>query len=457
MNLEGINRVFMLGIGGIGMSAMARYFHTKGMKVAGYDQTKTKLTKELEKEGMSVIYQADISQIPWKPDLVAYTPAIPKQNEIFQHFYENETPMKKRAELLGDITSGKFTISVAGTHGKTTISALISYVLKEHGINCTAFVGGIMKNYDSNFIAGDDQIFVVEADEYDRSFLTLQPDIAIVSALDADHLDIYKSEDALRASFSAFVENIKPAGILICKAGLPLNPVLHEVTKLTYDARDPSADYFSTHVEMQEGKTTFLIHYEKHFSNRIQISLPGIYNVENSLAALLVGRRLGLKFTEMSKTMATFRGIRRRFDIIVNKPGLLVINDYAHHPKEIEALIKTTKGLYPNRKISILFQPHLFSRTRDLYVAFAKALSLADQVILLPIYPAREEAIQGISSKIIMNEIKIASKMLVEKSKILDTLIIGEIDILLIVGAGDVDDLVYRISQKLIEHKHKGE
>ncbi len=455
MDLKKIHRIFMLGIGGIGMSALARYFLSKGLQVSGYDQNPSKITDSLMEEGVSIQFQADIAQIPWQADLVVYTPAIPEENLLFQYFLNAHTLMKKRAVMLGEISRGKFTIAVAGSHGKTSVSAMITYLLRQHGIKCTALIGGIMKNYKSNFVAGDDQIFVVEADEYDRSFLALEPDIAIITAIDADHLDVYKSEKALHYSFSEFLGKMKPGGILISKQGLKLDAGEKGIKHQTYAIENPSADYSASDLVLQSGKTSYYINYKGKRLSRVQTSLSGKYNVENTMAAIVSAQHTGIKCSAMSSTLEDFEGIERRFDIILDRPGLLVINDYAHHPKEIEALIESVKLLHPHRRVSVLFQPHLYSRTKDMYQAFADALNLADEVLLLPIYAAREKSTKGISSILILKRLQTAVKMLIEKSKILDSLNIIRPEILLIVGAGDIDSMVGLIKENFIAQQEE--
>jgi len=437
----------MLGIGGIGMSALARYFLSRGVQVSGYDQNPSKITDSLIKEGISIQFQAEIDRIPWQADLVVYTPAIPEVNLLFQYFLKTHTLMKKRAVMLGEISRGKFTIAVAGSHGKTSVSAMITYLLRQHGIKCTALIGGIMKNYESNFVPGDDRIFVLEADEYDRSFLALEPDIAIITAIDADHLDIYKSEKALHSSFSEFLGKMKPGAALISKAGLKFDSIPNKIKRQTYAIENPSADFSASDLEMQTGKTRFSINHCGKQIARVSTSLSGFYNVENAMAAILTARIMGIDANAMSNTLEYFKGIERRFDIILDWPDLLLINDYAHHPKEIEALIGSVKLLHPHQRISVVFQPHLYSRTRDMYQAFADALNLADEIVLLPIYAAREQSIAGISSKLILNRLKTSVKLLIEKSKIIDTLNIISPEILLIVGAGDIDSMVGLIKE----------
>lgn len=445
---KNIRHIFFLGIGGIGMSALARYFLSKGFKVSGYDKTPSELTRELIEEG-AVIHFEDIPQkLPSDIDLVIYTPAIPRDLGEFKHFENSNIPMMKRSKVTGLITLGKMTIAVAGTHGKTSISSLIAHILKNGDYPVTALIGGISKNYASNYItSGKEEIMVVEADEYDRSFLELEPDIAVISAMDPDHLDIYGSMDHLIRSFNDFAARIKPNGKLIIRSGLEIS--FRPDIQATHYSTGGNADIIATNLKVENAFQKFdLTSQEKHLSD-INLHIPGRHNVENTLAAWAVCKAVGLKDELIRQGVATFQGVRRRFDFRIREESLVYIDDYAHHPKELEAFIHAVREIFPNRRLTGLFQPHLFTRTRDFAKGFAESLDLLDKAWLLDIYPARELPIPGVSSALILEKMKNPQKSLLSKPEVLQKLSEHKPDIFLTMGAGDIDLMVEPIEKIL--------
>ncbi len=449
-----VENYYFLGIGGIGMSAIARYFKAKGFNVAGYDRTVSLLTHELEKEGIAVNYSDEVEVIPSEyknPDntFVVFTPAIPKDNVQYNFFVSNNFVMQKRAQVLGDITRRERGLCVAGTHGKTTTSTMIAHILKQSHVDCNAFLGGISKNYTSNLLLSDkSDLVVIEADEFDRSFHHLSPYMAVVTATDADHLDIYGTYDAYVESFNHFTSLVQPGGVLIMKKGIVLNPQLAEnVSLYTYSATE-KADFYADNIRIGGGKLLFDFIAPTTKICDVDLGVPVLVNVENAVAAMAVALLSGATESELKAGIASFAGIRRRFEIHYKSDKFTLVDDYAHHPKEIEASLKSINALYNDRKIVVVFQPHLFTRTRDFYADFAKALSVATQVVLVEIYPAREKPIDGVSSKIIFDEITSPVKKITTKKELIDTLDNIDFQVLLVVGAGDIDTLI----PSIIEH-----
>lgn len=449
-----VENYYFLGIGGIGMSAIARYFKAKGFNVAGYDRTASLLTHELEKEGIAVNYSDEVEIIPSEyknPDntFVVFTPAIPKDNVQYNFFVSNNFVMQKRAQVLGDITRRERGLCVAGTHGKTTTSTMIAHILKQSHVDCNAFLGGISKNYTSNLLLSDkSDLVVIEADEFDRSFHHLSPYMAVVTATDADHLDIYGTYDAYVESFNHFTSLVQPGGVLIMKKGIVLNPQLAEnVSLYTYSATE-KADFYADNIRIGGGKLLFDFIAPTTKICDVDLGVPVLVNVENAVAAMAVALLSGATESELKAGIASFAGIRRRFEIHYKSDKFTLVDDYAHHPKEIEASLKSINALYNDRKIVVVFQPHLFTRTRDFYADFAKALSVANQVVLVEIYPAREKPIDGVSSKIIFDEITSPVKKITTKKELIDTLDNIDFQVLLVVGAGDIDTLI----PSIIEH-----
>ncbi len=462
--LKAIKSVYFIGVGGIGMSALAKYCVSKKMEVSGYDKTKTKLTEELESLGVRIHYQEDLKALPQNIDLVIYTPAVPKEHIELSFFKENGYTIAKRSDLLHLITKDSFNICIAGTHGKTTISTMIGHILRNAGIDCTAFLGGISKNYRTNFWGDSNNICVIEADEYDRSFLKLNPDIAVITAMDPDHLEIYGDEHSMQNAFINFANQVKPAGVLICKLGLKRINEAKPPNILTYSLQNSEADVFATHISIEQGGYRFGVQFKKKIFQDFKLSIGGMYNVENIIAAIAVSLQLKIDPEKIQSAVATFEGVKRRFEYVLppQKSGgsarikPVLIDDYAHHPEELKALLSSIRTLYPERWLTIIFQPHLFSRTRDLSDGFAQALSLADQVMLLPIYPARELPIAGITSQVILDKITCKKKEILTKEQLFSALKnqvhesskkSGEVFVM--AGAGDIDLLVDTVKEAI--------
>lgn len=460
MKLEHIHSVYFIGIGGIGMSALARWFHANGFAVTGYDKTSTSLTEKLVEEGIAIHFEDNVDLIPEKVKnekegaLIIYTPAVPKDLGEYQFFIENGFELFKRSQVLGMLTESKFTIAVAGTHGKTTTSSMIAHLLKSAGVDCSAFVGGIMTNYDSNLLIGtNNDVMVVEADEFDRSFLTLHPDVAIITATDADHLDIYGSKDALKDSFNAFIKNIKANGKLFIEEKvaheLELNPN-GNIGVETYGLNGGKVTV--EHLIVADAKFNFNYKSEARNIKGFELAMPGYHNVSNAIAALASVSSTVESDEALVQGLNSYRGVKRRFEYIINSDDLVFIDDYAHHPEEIKALLESVKALYPGKKITAIFQPHLFTRTRDFVDGFADSLSMADDVILLDIYPARELPIEGVTSDIIKEKMTLKNVNRYVKDDVLAYFDQNTPEVLLTVGAGNIDTLVSPIKH-LLEKK----
>ena len=454
MKPEELSSVYFLGIGGIGMSALARYFMHLGAAVTGYDKTPTVLTQQLAREGMKIHFDENPDLIPKNTELVIYTPAIPRENKEFRFIIRKKIRMMKRSEVLGMISSNYFTIAVAGTHGKTTTSTLIAHILKSAGIPHIAFLGGISKNYGTNFLietpGSTPAVCVVEADEFDRSFLQLSPDITIITSADPDHLDIYHTHKEMLASFTEFTGKIRKGGSLILKAGVRVKPLRspdYNVFSYCLDKKKPSKstnskDFLATGIVIRNG----VYHYDFCSPNdvwmNLVLGLPGLFNLENAVAATSAAFLMGLSRTQIAKALKSYQGVVRRFDFQIKKRGFVFIDDYAHHPEELRACIEAVKEMYPGRKITGVFQPHLYSRTRDLADEFAESLDLLDEVVLLDIYPAREKPIEGVSSGLILQKLQSGKKQVIEKAKLVKYLKRQKPSLLLTLGAGDIDQLV---------------
>ena len=462
-DLNKITRVYFIGIGGIGMSAIARYFNQKGVCVSGYDKTATDLTKEMEVEGIMINYIDDVNQIDKKAELVVFTPAVPPNNYQYKYYLDNKYPLLKRSDVLGAITSTGYSICVAGTHGKTTISTMIAHILADSKYGCTAFLGGISANYNTNFWSSNNNVFVVEADEYDRSFLKLSPDTAVISAMDPDHLEIYGSERAMQQGFIDFANNIKPGGLLLTKYGIQRTDEFSSTSHLTYSVQNIGADAYATNITIKGGSYQFGVMQADWKIDGLELNMGGVHNVENAVAAICVAHHLKIDDKLIIKAISNFKGVKRRFQYIL--PGrsnessdgnkirnkTIFIDDYAHHPQELRALINGVKASYPHLRSTIIFQPHLFSRTRDLAEEFASALDLADEVILLPVYPARELPVEGVNSELILNKMLLPSRQILDKVELLEWISTQRnIELLITAGAGDIDQLVLPI-QNLIK------
>jgi len=454
MKLEEVKRTYFIGIGGIGMSALARWFHAKEISVAGYDKTPSPLTKKLEDEGIAIHYKDSLDLIDEKyleqeGTLVVFTPAIPSDHLELNYFKDAHFSVMKRSEVLGMITENSFTIAVAGTHGKTSTSSMIAYLLSHSRKGCSAFVGGIMTNTNSNLIIGDkDAPVVVEADEYDKSFMRLHPNFTVVTSLDPDHLDIYGDESNMLDTYEEFVKKTPENGqvFMSSEAGFKINPGNNYIS---YAIRQ--GDAVADSLRIVNGAFVFTYRYKMEKISDIHLEVPGFHNVENALAAITVALEMGMEGKEIRRCLKTYAGVKRRFEYVFRSPMVTLIDDYAHHPKEIEAFLKSVKTLAGKRKVTIIFQPHLFSRTNDFKRGFAEALDKADEVILLPIYPARELPVKGVTSDSILDLMENENKHLVKKEDLIAELESRELDVVCTVGAGDIDREVPKIAAMMKE------
>ncbi|MDY6229505.1 MAG: UDP-N-acetylmuramate--L-alanine ligase [Prevotella sp.] len=456
MKLKDIKAVYFIGAGGIGMSAIARYFMHKGMVVAGYDKTPTELTAHLEKEGMLLHYEEDVDAIPRacrkrESTLVIYTPAVPAEHAELQYFRREGFNIEKRAQVLGRLTEAYKALCVAGTHGKTTTSTMCAHLLHQSHVDCNAFLGGISKNYGTNYILSESEYVVIEADEYDRSFHWLRPYISVITSTDPDHLDIYGTKEAYLESFRHYSSLIRPEGALIIRKGIELKPDVAEGVKV-YDYGIGEGDFHADNVRIENGEITFDFVSPIQSIKDVELGLPIPINVENGVAAMAMAQLVGCNEEELRYGMKTFQGAERRFDFKIKTDKLVLISDYAHHPKEILESARSLRQVYHDRKITVIFQPHLYSRTKDFYREFAEALNVLDEVILTDIYPAREEPIEGVSSKLIYdclrNDIK---KQLINLDDVIDLVKSRDFDVLVILGAGDLDMKMPQIKDILAE------
>lgn len=449
MNLKDIKKVYFLGIGGIGMSALARYFKSLGAEVSGYDKTSTALTDQLTAEGIKVTFEDDVNALPKELDLVIYTPAIPKDHKGFNFFKDNKYELKKRSEILGLISADKFSICVAGSHGKTTVSAMIAHILTQSGFGCSAFLGGIATNYNSNYIQHGNDVVVIEADEFDRSFHRLAPDMGFITAIDSDHLDIYGSKEKIEDAFVEFAEKIAEDGFLVMKQSTGIEDRLPTLDKAFYSLMDTSADVYCSKYWVVDGGYVFSIkYYDKEFVG-FRLNIGGFHNIENAIAAFTIAKELKISNEHIKAALASFKGIKRRFEMVVNTDKVVYIDDYAHHPEEIRVFLESVKEMYPDKKVTAIFQPHLFSRTKDLAADFAEQLSIADEVILLDIYPARELPMEGVTSDLIFSKLTSKAKLNIKKEALLDTLKDKNLEVVVTIGAGDIDKLVQPIKELL--------
>ncbi len=460
IELKDIKSVYFIGIGGIGMSAIARFFNEKGVKVSGYDKTVTPLTSQLEAEGIEVHYKEDVERIPKDVQLVVYTPAIPKEHKEYQYYLQNGYSVVKRSDVLQIITQSSLNICVAGTHGKTTISTITGHLLRHSGYGCNAFLGGIAVNYNSNFWASDNNVCVVEADEYDRSFHKLSPDIAVITALDADHLDIYGTAEVMEEAFIEFTAKIKEGGWLISKYGLKRTNDLKATHHITYHLNDVNADVYATNLKVENGTYLFDVVVKDWLLKDVRLNIGGLHNIENALAAIAVAHILKIDDVKIREAVAAFKGVKRRFEYVI-APGesdVVMIDDYAHHPEELRSLITGARSLFDNRKFVLVFQPHLFTRTRDLADGFAEVLDTADEVILLPIYPARELPIEGVSSEMILDRMKLKDKQVMSKEQLKSSLqkLVGDSTnkggvVFITAGAGDIDAMLNELKELILK------
>lgn len=449
MNLNQIHNVYFIGIGGIGMSALARYFMCLDKNVAGYDKTQTQLTGELQEQGISIHFEDDVQLIDKKylnkeDTLIVVTPAVPKNHNEWNYFLSNGFTVKKRAEVLGIITKGTYSFAVAGTHGKTTTSSILGHILFQSGVDVTAFLGGIVEGYNSNVIGNGTKVSVVEADEFDRSFLHLHPNLACVTSMDADHLDIYGNTEAIEDSFREFATKVPTENLFIPK-GLPLKGN-------TIGINEP-ADYSAQNIRIENGFYVFdLITKDEKISD-IKFGLPGHHNLSNAVIAFAMAKKYGVSNENSKEALASFNGVRRRFSFQIREEKLVYIDDYAHHPTEINAVHQAVRELYPNKKVVAVFQPHLFSRTQDFADGFAESLAKFDEIVLLDIYPARELPIEGVTSEWLLGKIENTNKQLLQKETLLKYLKNTDFDVLVTIGAGDIGEMVKSIKKMLLDEK----
>ncbi len=442
-SLHDIRKIYFIGIGGIGMSALARYFRRIGAEVHGYDRTSTELTRTLEAEGMKIHYTDDVSAIPEGVDLVVFTPAVPAGFGELIWFRERGFEVLKRSEVLGIISKGMRTMAVAGTHGKTTTSSMLTHILRVGGVDCTAFLGGIARNYGANYIEGGSDVVVVEADEYDRSFMRLHPDMTTIMSMDADHLDIYGDEATMQHTYAEYCAQVKDGGTVIVKRGLPLEILPEAKGRVHFETFGISrGQHRATNIRVRDGFFVFDFKGLDAEVLNIKMSLPGRHNIENATAAIAIALKQGVSPDAVREALFSFRGIKRRFDVIYRDKKRVYIDDYAHHPTELASAIGAAKELFKGRKITGIFQPHLFSRTRDFVDGFAASLDMLDEVILLDIYPARELPIEGVTSDIIFDKMLSNNKIMTSKHLLMSELQKKDIDVLMTLGAGDIDTFV---------------
>lgn len=463
IQLSDIKEVYFIGIGGIGMSAIARFFNERGVKVSGYDKTVTPLTSQLEEEGIKVHYKEDVDSIPKDVQLVIYTPAIPKEHKEYQYYLQNGYNVVKRSDVLQIITQSSLNICVAGTHGKTTISTITGHLLRHSGYGCNAFLGGIAVNYNRNFWSSDNNVCVVEADEYDRSFHKLSPDIAVITAMDPDHLDIYGTAEAMEEAFIEFTSKIKPGGWLISKHGLKRAKDLVATHHITYHLKNENADVYAKNLKVESGTYLFDVVMNDWLLKDVRLNIGGLHNVENALAAIAVAHILQIDDAKIRDAVAAFKGVKRRFEYVI-APGeadIVFVDDYAHHPEELRALITGARSLFEKEKLVLVFQPHLFTRTRDLADGFAEVLDTADEVVLLPIYPARELPIEGVSSEMILNKMKLKHKQVMSKEELREYVKncggqmspLGGLQgaVFITAGAGDIDAMLNELKELILK------
>lgn len=446
--------IYFIGIGGIGMSAIARYYHYKGLKVSGYDKTPSELTAALESEGIEVHYEDNIGFIPKDVEhtLVVYTPAIPADMGELVYVQEHGYRVIKRSRTLGEIAQGQKCLAVAGTHGKTTTSTLLAHIFKDSGEGCSAFLGGISKNYDTNLLVSRNPVIVAEADEFDRSFLQLFPEIAVITSMDADHLDIYSDISNMHDAFKAFASQV--SGTVIAKYGLPIEQKDTKAQILRYAYDNAGADFYASGIKVDEcGYFTFDLNWPGGTVKDCKVGIPGWINVENAVAASAIALTYGLDPEKVKKALSSFQGVKRRFDIHLNTPGCAYIDDYAHHPKEISAAISSMRDIFPGRRLTAIFQPHLYTRTRDFADEFAEALSGVDKLILLDIYPAREEPIPGVTSEIIFEKVTAPEKVIMKKEELMEYIQNEPVDTLITFGAGNIDRFIRPITEMLCQRQ----
>jgi len=443
--LTNIKRIYFIGIGGIGMSALARYFNTQGVFVSGYDKTPTPLTDDLQKEGIQIHFEDDLSQIDKEATVIVYTPAIPADHGELNFFKDNGYQVVKRSDVLNWITENAFTIGIAGTHGKTTTTSMTAHILRDTGFGCNAFLGGIASNYDTNFWSHEKNVVVVEADEYDRSFLKLSPNIAVITAVDPDHLDIYGTPEEVLKAFGQYADKIKTGGTLIQKWGTTVETSSQQKTIHTYGYDKNEASFHTQNLKVVEGSYIFDIIHPKGILKNITLNMGGLHNVENATAAIAIALTLGIEDDKIKNAVRSFKGVKRRFEYKVKTASKILIDDYAHHPEELNALISGVRSIFPNEKMVLVFQPHLYSRTQDQCDGFVATLDQADEVILLPIYPARELPIPGVTSNMLLNKMSLQHKRLMTKEELMDWAATSKDKLIVMAGAGDIDICITKV------------
>ncbi|MFK7949124.1 MAG: UDP-N-acetylmuramate--L-alanine ligase [Saprospiraceae bacterium] len=450
INFNNIKKAYFIGIGGIGMSAIARYFNSRDIEVFGYDRVSTKLTQNLENEGIKIHYEDDVTQIPNGIDLVVYTPAVPRSHSELSYFFDKNFPVLKRAAVLGIISKAKKVIGIAGTHGKTTTSTITTHLLNEGNVDISAFLGGIALNFESNFVEGNSDYVVAEADEFDRSFLHLYPNVAAIMSMDADHLDIYGNIETMHETFHQYVSQVQSGGFVFYKYDLPLQPTVNDGVKVqTFGVEN--GDFQSKNLRVEDGFFVFDLQSPIENIENLKFTLPGKHNIENATVAIAIAQSLGVSSADIRKGLLNFKGIKRRFEFVIRENNKVLIDDYAHHPTELNAAIDAARTLYPNKKITGVFQPHLFSRTKDFVDGFAESLNVLDEIVLLDIYPARELPIENVTSQIILDRITNSNKKIVSKQNLLRLYPNNDSEIILVLGAGDIDKLVELLKDKWLK------
>ena len=444
-----LKRIYFIGIGGIGMSALARYFNTQGVFVSGYDKTPTALTDSLVEEGISIHFEDDLNQIDKAATVIVYTPAIPSEHKELNFYRDNGYLVVKRSDVLQWVTENAFTIGIAGTHGKTTTTSMTAHILRHTGYGCNAFLGGIASNYDTNFWSHEKNVVVVEADEYDRSFLKLSPNIAVITAVDPDHLDIYGTAEEVLKAFGQYADKIKPGGTLIQKFGTTVETSATDKTISTYGYNHTEAGYHANALKVVDGSYVFDLVHPNGVLKNVVLNMGGLHNVENAIAAIAIALCLGIEDEKIIAAVADFKGVKRRFEYKVKTANKVLIDDYAHHPEELSALISGVKSIFPNQKMVLVFQPHLYSRTQDQSAGFSATLDQADEVILLPIYPARELPIPGVTSDMLLSAMTIEKKQVMSKEQLLAWAATTEDKLIVMAGAGDIDVCINQIKDIL--------
>ena len=447
--LQNCKNIYFIGIGGIGMSALARYFNKQGLVVSGYDKTPTLLTDALIKEGIQIHFEDDLTKIDKQASVIVYTPAIPSNHGELNYFKENGYLVVKRSDVLQWITENAFTIAIAGTHGKTTTTSMTAHILRHTGYGCNAFLGGIASNYGTNFWSHEKNVVVVEADEYDRSFLKLAPNIAVITAVDPDHLDIYGTAEEVVKAFGEFSDKIKTGGWLIRKWNTVFNTLESNKTILTYDYSNDKASFHPQHIKVVDGSYQFDLVHPLGVCKDIMLPMGGLHNVENVSAAIAIALTLKIDEAKIKEAVACFKGVKRRFEFKIKTSNKVLIDDYAHHPEELNALISGVRSLYPNEKMVLVFQPHLYSRTKDQCEGFVETLDKADEVILLPIYPARELPIEGVSSEMLLSKMKLNHKKLMSKEELYAWAASTKDKLIVMAGAGDIDVCILKVQEIL--------